>query len=131
MSKREGSDVKAKHLMTRNVVTARPEMPIAEATELLVAYHISGLPVVDADGVVLGVYSATDALARQGTLVREVMTTPPIVVDQDCPIEEVAALLAAKDINRVPVVSEGRLVGIVSRADIVRYVATKWAWRGT
>ncbi|MHB1007333.1 MAG: CBS domain-containing protein [Chloroflexota bacterium] len=122
--------MKAKHLMNTRVITARPEMTVAEVTALLVANHISGLPVVDDDRVVLGVYSTTDAITRSGECMREVMTTPAVYVDQECPIEEVAALLAAKDINRVPVLSEGRLVGIISRADIVRYVATKWAWHG-
>ncbi len=120
--------MKAKHIMNRQVVTAHPDMSVHEATQLLVARHISGLPVVDAQGRVVGVFSTTDAIARTGETVGEVMTTPAISVDDDCPIEEVATLLAAKDINRVPVLHEGRLVGIISRADIVRYVATKWAW---
>jgi CBS domain-containing protein len=117
--------------MTRQVISARPEMAIAEAKQLMVAHHISGLPVVDREGRVVGVFSSTDAIARSGVTVSDVMTVPAVTVSQDCSIEEVATLLAAKDINRVPVVSEGRLVGIISRADIVRYVATKWAWRGT
>ncbi len=120
--------MKAKHIMNRHVVTARPEMSIGEATQLLVARHISGMPVVDEQGRVVGVFSTTDAISRAGEKVGEVMTTPAIWVDDDCSIEEVATLLAAKDINRVPVLHEGRLVGIISRADIVRYVATKWAW---
>lgn len=122
--------MKAKHLMNQRVITARPEMTTDEATDLLVAYHVSGMPVVDASGRVIGVYSATDAISRSGASVGDVMTTPAICVDAESPIEEVAVLLAAKDINRVPVVHEGRLVGIISRADIVRYVATKWAWHG-
>ena len=120
--------MKAKHLMSKQVVTAHPTMTVVTVTAILVANHISGLPVVDEDRVVVGVFSTTDALARSGDRMSDVTTSPAITVDQECPIEEVAALLAVKDINRVPVLSEGRLVGIISRADIVRYVATKWAW---
>ena len=120
--------MKAKHIMNRHVVAARLEMTVAEVDELLVGHHISGLPVLDEHGRVVGIFSLTDAVARGGRTVREAMTAPAICVEDDCPIEEVAALLAAKDINRVPVLHEGRLVGIISRTDIVRYVATKWAW---
>ncbi|MDA8216758.1 MAG: CBS domain-containing protein [Dehalococcoidales bacterium] len=120
--------MKAKHLMIREVMTARPEMSVEDALRLMVERHISGLPVVDAEGRVVGVFSGTDALAREGKQVGDLMTAPAITVDQECTVEEVAVLLAAKDINRVPVVHEGRLAGIISRADIVRYVATKWAW---
>lgn len=121
--------MKAKHLMNQRVVTARPDMAVDEARKLLISHHISGLPVVDEHGRVVGVFSLTDALSREGTKVGEMMTSPAISVNQETPIEEVATLLAAKDINRVPVLHEGRLVGIISRADIVRYVATKWAWQ--
>jgi len=56
------------------------------------------------------------------------MTSPAVVVGEEAGIEEVAALMAAKDINRLPVVRNCQLVGIISRADIVRYVATRHAW---
>jgi CBS domain-containing protein len=120
--------MKAKHIMNRAVVTARPEMTVEEVRQLLVAHHISGLPVVDEQGQVIGVFSTTDAIAKSGGIVGEVMTAPAVTVDQECSIEEVATVLAAMDVNRVPVLHGGRLVGIISRADIVRYVATKRAW---
>ncbi|MHB1132408.1 MAG: CBS domain-containing protein [Chloroflexota bacterium] len=122
--------MKASTVMTRQVIMARPEMSLDEATELLVAHHISGVPVVDEDGQVVGVFSVTDALARQGATVREVMTSPAVCVGPDTTLDEVAAVIVAKDINRVPVVVEGRLVGIIGRADLVRSLACRRAWGG-
>ncbi|MCL4466550.1 MAG: CBS domain-containing protein [Chloroflexi bacterium] len=120
--------MKAKFLMTQEVITVGPDADIDEATKLLLQHHISGVPVVNETGEVVGVFSTTDVLARRGQLVRDVMTSPAVCVGPDTSMEEVATLLVAKDINRVPVVQEGRLVGIVCRADIVRYVASKRAW---
>jgi CBS domain-containing protein len=120
--------MKAKLLMTREVITTSPESEVGAATRLLLQHHISGVPVVDSLGAVVGVFSTTDALAKQGQLVKDVMTSPAVCVGPDTSMEEVATLLVAKDINRVPVVQEGRLVGIICRADIVRYVASKHAW---
>lgn len=120
--------MKAKYIMNQKVVTARPEMSVEEAKGLLVEHHISGMPVLGRGDQVVGMISSTDILESKGETVGEVMTSPAVCVTEDDPIEEVATLLAAKNINRVPVLSEGKLVGIISRADIVRYVATKWAW---
>lgn len=120
--------MRVKYVMTRNVVAGRVDTSVEDAKELLRLHHISGLPVLDADGVVVGVFSQTDALHRVGHLLGDLMTSPAVTVDEETSIRDVAAIMAAKDINRVPVVSQGRLVGIISRADVVRYVATHHAW---
>jgi CBS domain-containing protein len=120
--------MKAEYIMNRKVISVRPEVSAEEAIKTLIQNHISGMPVVDAEGGVIGVFSNTDAISRQGSTVHDLMTTPAVYVSPDSSIAEVATLLAAKDINRVPVVADGKLVGIISRADIVRYVATKRAW---
>jgi CBS domain-containing protein len=120
----------AKELMTEKVVTARPQMTVAETREMILAYHVSGLPVVDDDGQVLGIVSERDLLARDGRTAGDIMTSPAITVADDASAASVASVLAANAINRVPVVREKRLVGIVSRADIIRYVAARpsvWA----
>ena len=67
-------------------------------------------------------------IAREGATVGEVMTSPPITVSDEASIVSVASVLASAAINRVPVLQEGRLVGIISRADIVRFVATRSEW---
>ncbi len=120
--------MKVKYVMTRNVIAGRVDTSVEDAKELLRAHHISGLPVLDAQGTVVGVFSQTDALCKPGHQLGDMMTSPAVTVDEEASIRDAAALMAAKDINRVPVVSQGRLVGIISRADVVRYVATHHAW---
>ncbi len=120
--------MKVMYIMTRAVITGHPDMPVEEAKELMREHHISGLPVVDEDACVVGVFSQTDALTKDGLCVRDLMTAPAVTLEETTSIREAAALMAAKDINRIPVLRLGQLVGVVSRADIIRYVATHQAW---
>ncbi len=137
-------------IMTTPVVTVRPETPLKEVARLLVERRISGVPVVDADGRVLGVVSEADFLVREAGEARSprhllwwfvapretvqsarlrsttaggAMTSPAITIGPDRPLSEAAALMARSKVNRLPVVEAGQLVGIVSRADIVRAFA--------
>ena len=135
--------------MTESVVSARPEMPLKDVARLLVEHRISGVPVVDEAGAVLGVVSEADflmkeqgadaiphrALARfrgesrasraqlakvDAVTAREAMTAPAVTIAPGQRISETAALMTARGLNRLPVVEGGRLVGIVTRADLVR-----------
>jgi CBS domain-containing protein len=136
-------------VMTRPVRSVGVETPLKEVARLLVDTGISGVPVVDASGAVLGVVSEADFLAKeQGVqaihhrrLARlfgetqevraqlaklaarsagEAMTTPAVTIGPARPIHEAAATMIERRINRLPVVEDGRLVGIVTRADLVR-----------
>lgn len=120
--------MRVKYIMTRDVIIGRQDTSLDGARELLRQGHISGLPVVDEGNRVVGVFSQTDALTKVGHTIGEIMTSPAVTVDENASIQEVAALMAAKDINRIPVLRQGTLVGIISRADVVRYVATHHAW---
>lgn len=121
--------MKVMYFMTRDVIVGRPDMSVEEAKELMRQHHVSGLPIVDENACVVGVFSQTDALKKKdGRYVRDLMTTPAVTLEEVAPVNEAAALMAAKDINRIPVLRQGKLVGVVSRADIVRYVATHHAW---
>jgi CBS domain-containing protein len=140
------SGMKIEHLMTRDVVSVSPETPLKDVAVLLTEKHISGLPVCTADGAVVGVISEADIIrAEQGIgpdvggrlrwffrrldddldklgarTAGEAMTSPALTVR---PIEQVstaARLMLQHRINRLPVVAHGRLVGIVTRADLVR-----------
>jgi CBS domain-containing protein len=134
------------NLMTTHVVTASPETPLKRVARMLTRYRISGIPVCDADGTVLGVVTEADILCKQqgfsqepgGLLGRlfekadaegerilartagEAMTTPPVTIAPHASTSEAARIMTTRHINRLPVVHEGRLVGIVSRADLVR-----------
>jgi CBS domain-containing protein len=140
--------MKVRDVMTHQVVTARPGMSLRDLALLLSEHRISGMPVVDGFGTIVGVVSEADILAKErghsavhasglswlfgerpapdelrqqaATTVGEAMTTPAITVDQDRPLRQAAALMLDRGINRLPVTANGLLVGIVTRADLVR-----------
>jgi CBS domain-containing protein len=137
--------MRIEEVMTRAVRTVAPETSLKEAAEILAELRISGLPVVEA-GKVVGVLSEADILSKErgeapfrgGLLglvfenghgrakllaktVGEAMTSPAITIGPQRPVPEAAAVMIDKKINRLPVVDdEGTLVGLVSRADLVR-----------
>lgn len=115
----------AKEIMVREVVSTRPSCMVEEVTRVLYHHGISGLPVCDENHCVIGIVTEADILGRttgQDT-VADIMKTPVFTVAEDAPLEEIAVLLTEKKIKRVPVVADGKLVGIVSRADVVRALA--------
>ena len=142
--------IKVGDAMTSRVVTASPETPLREVAGLLAQHSISGVPIVDDDGNLVGVVTEADFLIKEqgqegihhrpmawligedrstkaklakisATTARDAMTTPVLTIGRDRPIREAADLMAHYQVNRLPVVGEnGGLVGIISRADIVR-----------
>lgn len=143
-------------IMTRAVVSTRPDARLEDAARLLREYHISGLPVVGPGGEVVGVLTERDLVrdlhaasgvgnprglldlvlgstGRRGeslltisrnrlrrARVEELMTRPAVTIPRGTPIAEAARLVQARGMNRLPVVDDaGRLIGIVTRADLV------------
>jgi CBS-domain-containing membrane protein len=117
--------VLAKNIMSREVVSTRPSCKVEEVTRVLYFHNISGVPVVDDDCSVVGMVSEADILGRKSgqDTVADIMSSPAVTVPEEAPLEEIATILTEKKIKRVPVVKEGKLVGIVSRADVVRALA--------
>lgn len=142
-------EMNARDVMQREVVTATPDMAIEAAVRLMIAHRISALPVLDAAGELVGILSEGDLLRRSelGTarttapwqawligpgpdardyvlsharLVREAMTVPVISVTPQTPLSEVVALMESRRVRRLPVLEDGRLVGILTRFDLVR-----------
>jgi IMP dehydrogenase len=98
-----------------------PEQSVDEVARLLTFHHISGVPVCRGERVV-GVVSEADLIGKRGTRVEEVMSSPPVTVPESAGLEEVAAQLMQKRLRRLPVVDgRGRLVGVVSRSDVLRW----------
>ncbi|PWC84819.1 hypothetical protein TSH100_16845 [Azospirillum sp. TSH100] len=145
--------MKAIDLMTPRVITIAPDATIAEAARKMLENHISGMPVVDAAGKVVGIISEGDLLRRVelgtarhrswwlglvsgGTLpaedfiksharkVADVMTSHVTTVDETASPEEVVRVMETRRIKRVPVVRHGTLVGIISRANLLRALAS-------
>jgi len=143
--------MRARDLMTADPVTVPPETPLAAVASLMAERAISGLPVVDEEGGLLGIVTDGDLMRRlaakedepasflaallganadqaqryartHGRRVRDVMTTDLATVADDATVEEVAKILETRRIRRVPVLRDGRLVGVVSRADLLRAV---------
>ena len=115
----------AGEIMTRDVLTARRDLPTEELAALLAFHNVSGMPVLDEAGAVVGIVSEADVIGKRGATVGEIMTPEVVAVAEGTPIERIAALMAEKRIKRVPVVADGALVGMVSRADIVRALAAR------
>ena len=113
----------AKDIMTKKVITVGPTTTVKELAKTLTKNKISGTPVADKNGKVLGIVSRTDVVAKAGQKVKEIMSTEVISVSEETPVEEIANLLTTYKINRVPVMSGKKIAGIVSRADIVRAIA--------
>jgi CBS domain-containing protein len=131
-------------LMSRKVVTVAADAPLKDVAALLTAHRISGVPVSDREGRIVGVVSETDILRReQGLAPRnrhglgwlggragaderaartagDAMTSPAITIAPNADVADAARLMIDRAINRLPVVERGKLVGIVARADLVR-----------
>lgn len=141
--------MRARDLMTTNPVTLPPDMPLPAVAQLFAERGFSGAPVVDADGKLLGMVTEADLMRRlaapedrpAGWLVRmfspagrqaaefarihgrtasDVMTRNLITAEEDTPVEKLAKAFEERRIRRVPVVRDGKLVGVVSRADLIR-----------
>lgn len=112
-------------VMTSDVVTVCPCLSVTELARVLAERRISGAPVVDGKGALIGIVSQADILSRKlgQDTVRAIMTSDVVAVDESESVQEIACLLSMKRINRVPVLREGKVVGIVSRTDIVKAMA--------
>jgi CBS-domain-containing membrane protein len=114
---------RVKDIMTTRVVAVGPDASYREMVALLRAHRVSGLPVVDADGTVVGVVSETDLLAKRapaGRTARNLMSRPAVTTSPDELVSSVARLMSRRKLRRVPVVDhQGHLAGIVCRSDVL------------
>ena len=144
--------MQVKDIMTRNVISVAADEPILKAARLMLQNRISGLPVVDRDGELVGIVTEGDFLRRSelgtqrgrprwlefiigpgqladeyvhasGRKVEEVMTLDPCVAAETDSLEKVVQLMERKHIKRLPVMRDGRMVGIVSRANLMHALA--------
>jgi len=113
----------AKDIMTRKVITASPELSVKELAQLLIKNQISGVPVADEQGKIIGLVSEADIIAKKGKQVQAIMSQQVYSVTEETSVEDIAQLMTKHRIKRVPVMNGGKLVGIVSRADIVNIIA--------
>lgn len=121
--------LKAKDIMTRRVISVETNTPIYDALEHIAEHGISGLPVVEDDMTLVGIVSEKDVLSlfynqddNEETTVDEFMTQPPIFFDEEESLLDVCDFLRKNIFRRVPITSNGKLVGIISIRDVVEYI---------
>ena len=120
---------KARDYMARNLVVLAPEMDVLHAIGIFVEKQISGAPVLDRFGTLVGMLSEKDCMrialtagyyGEWGGRIEEYMHAPVATIDADMPIVEVAQLFAEREYRRYPVTEDARLVGQISRSDVLR-----------
>jgi CBS domain-containing protein len=145
--------MRAHQIMTRPVITVTPENTIVEAANIMLQKHVSGLPVVDATGKLVGIVSegdfirrseigtqrkrgrwlrfilgpgksASDFVHEHGRKVSEVMTKSPLTITEDTALQEIVELMEKNNVKRLPVIGADKVVGIVSRANLLQAVAS-------
>ena len=144
--------LKARDIMSKNVVCVSPETEITQAAKLLLERHLNGLPVLDQKGLLVGIICQSDLVFQQKKIpipsvftlldgliplgsshqieievakiaafkVEQAMTHDPVFVGPEATIEDIATIMVRKKIHSLPVVENGRLVGIVGKEDILR-----------
>lgn len=144
--------MKAKDVMTSPVVSVAPESSIVEAVRVMLQRHISGLPVIDKEGRLVGIVTEGDFLRRaetgtqrrrprwleyligpgrladeytrsHGRKVHDIMTPDPLTVSEDTSLDEIVGTMEKRRIKRMPVMRGDQVVGIVSRANLVHALA--------
>ncbi|MGH6778915.1 MAG: CBS domain-containing protein [Bradyrhizobium sp.] len=145
--------MRAHQIMTKPVISVTPETTIVEAAKVMLQRHVSGLPVIDASGALVGIVSegdfirrseigtqrkrgrwlrfilgpgklASDFVHEHGRKVSEVMTTSPLTITEDTPLTEIVDAMEKNNVKRLPVMRDRKLVGIVSRANLLQAVAS-------
>jgi len=114
-----------KEVMTTEVISFREDTPVDEIAERLASGHITGAPVVTADGFVVGIVSEVDVFSKRGAVARDIMSPHVISITEDTGIDAAARLLAGERIRRLPVLRHGRLVGLLSRSDVLEFFTAR------
>jgi CBS domain-containing protein len=148
--------LKAKDIMTKNVITAKPGTTMEELARLLIENHISGVPVVDAQGKMRGVVTENDLISKNSklhiptvlrlfdayiqlgkgkmeseikkitaTTVDEICSKDVVTVDEEASVEYIATIMTEKKIHTLPVLREGKLVGVIGKKDLIRSMSGK------
>ncbi|MDZ7642258.1 MAG: CBS domain-containing protein [Desulfurivibrio sp.] len=142
----------AREIMSREIVSVPPEMPVEELASLLWEKRISGAPVVDGDGRLVGVVTESDLIDQAkkfhiptaitileavifldrgkkveqevskmaGSRVKDICASEPVTVNPETPLDEVATIMAEKHLHTLPVLEEGKVVGVIGKTDIIR-----------
>jgi CBS domain-containing protein len=121
--------IRAKNIMTKDVITVKRDTPIYEAIELMAKHDISGMPVVNGDMTLVGILSEKDVIilfytseSGENKIVKDFMTEPAIYFDENEDLVSVCDFLSKNIFRRVPVTSKGKVVGVISVRDVLEYI---------
>jgi CBS domain-containing protein len=121
--------LQTKDIMSRNVVCVKKDVPVIDAIRLMSENNITGIPVVEDDMTLAGILSEQDVLRlfhtyedEKDRTVNDFMTHPAVYFEQDEPLLDVCYCLRDNSIRRVPITSKGKIVGIISRSDILKCI---------
>lgn len=144
--------IKARDIMTKDVITVFPETEITQAAKVMLEQHFNGLPVIDQDGLLVGIICQEDLVVQQMKLplpsfftffdslialssykkldkevekmtamtVEQAMTPDPMTVEPETALEEIATMMVNHNVHTLPVLAQGKLVGIIGKADVLR-----------
>ena len=147
--------MKASDIMTKEVISVKPQTPVKEVAEILITKRISGVPVVDDEKHITGIITEADLIFRDkkphiptlvtlfggviylerpkhleeelkkmlGAKASDIMTKDVVTVEEDASLEDIATLMSTKRFHLLPVVKDNKLIGIISKADIVKTIA--------
>jgi CBS domain-containing protein len=113
--------------MNPNVVTVKPETNVVDVIGFIMKYNVNGFPVVTENGELVGIISKSDLFSKQTgqpykeKRVSDLMTKDVISVASDVTIKEVLDIMAVKSVNHIPVVENGKVIGIITRDDVIAY----------
>jgi CBS domain-containing protein len=142
----------ARDIMTRDIITVTEESTIKELARILTSNHISGVPVINDSGKLVGVVTESDLIFQTkkvhiptvitildsvfylenpdkmgdemkkmaGTKVKDILTSSPITVTEETPLDEIATIMSEKNFHTLPVVNKDTLVGVIGKKDIIR-----------
>ncbi len=125
--------LEAKDIMTRNVVCIKKSIPVVDAIRLMSKHNITGIPVVEDDMTLIGILSEQDVLRlfhtyddEKDRTVNDFMTQPAIHFEEKERLLDICYCLRDNSIRRVPVTSNGKVVGVISRSDILKCILQLW-----
>ncbi len=125
--------LEAKDIMTRNVVCIKKNIPVVEAIKIMSKNNITGVPVVEDDMTLVGILSEQDVLRlfhtykdEKDRTVNDFMTQPAVHFEEEERLLDVCYCLRDNSIRRVPVTSNGKVVGVISRSDILKCILQLW-----
>ena len=121
--------IKVKDIMNKKVICIKKDIPVIDAIRLMVKNHITGIPVIEDDMNLVGILSEQDVLRLYHTFedekdrtVNDFMTQPAICFEEEALLLDICYCLRDNSIRRVPVTSNGKVVGIISRSDMLKCI---------